>query len=139
MISTPQGNDNLDITGGRTVMLSDPGNPLSVSSETDTEQVGGNSAATITYDAATSTIKDTSPEGRVSTLTLDAHDAIVGATDPGASASIDITRSPATGAIANSARAASQSPSAMTARAMSHRPPTPRARSTSTGGTPTIA
>jgi len=53
------------------VVLEDPTDPLSLISTTETRQTNGRTQ-TRTYDAATRTWTTTSPEGRVSTVTLDA-------------------------------------------------------------------
>jgi RHS repeat-associated protein len=54
----------------RAVTLSDPNNPLSVTSQTDTLTLNGRTA-TSTYSAATKTFTDVSPAGRQSTTIID--------------------------------------------------------------------
>jgi RHS repeat-associated protein len=54
----------------RSIILTDPGNPLSLQTWSDTVTVNGNSY-TETFDSATRTFTDTSPEGRHETTTVD--------------------------------------------------------------------
>ncbi|MBI3768748.1 MAG: RHS repeat-associated core domain-containing protein [Deltaproteobacteria bacterium] len=59
------------LTSNRTVTLADPHDPLSLTSQTNTATIGGNTTTT-TYTAATKTFVATSAAGRVSTMTIDA-------------------------------------------------------------------
>jgi YD repeat-containing protein len=68
-VTTPGGR-NGTLTNARTVNLSDPNNPLSLTSQTDTVNFNGRTA-TRTYNAATRTATETSPAGRVRTTVTD--------------------------------------------------------------------
>ena len=69
-ITTPDGL-TATTTGSRTVTLSDPADPSSLTNQTDTIVVNGRTILR-TYDAATRTITDTSAAGRQTTTVLDA-------------------------------------------------------------------
>jgi YD repeat-containing protein len=68
-VSTPGGQTGT-LTNTRTAALSDPSNPLSLSSQTDTVTFNGRTA-TRTYNATTRTATDTSPTGRNRTTVTD--------------------------------------------------------------------
>jgi RHS repeat-associated protein len=60
----------------RTVTLSDPDNPLSLTAETDTTTINGQTS-TVTFDAAARTLTAGSPGGRTQTTLLDAKGHVV--------------------------------------------------------------
>ena len=60
----------LDTSRERTVTLTDPNDPLSLASQTDTVTVNGR-VGTTAYDAATRTFTTTSPAGRQAVTTID--------------------------------------------------------------------
>jgi YD repeat-containing protein len=64
------GGQNGALTNSRTATLSDPNNPLSLTSQTDTVNFNGRTA-TRTYNATTRTATDTSPAGRTRTTVTD--------------------------------------------------------------------
>jgi RHS repeat-associated protein len=66
----------------RTVTLTDPSNPLSLASQTDTVTVNG-AAYTTTFNAATMQITSTSPAGRTETETLDSMGRVISTQVPG--------------------------------------------------------
>jgi len=68
-VTTP-GGKNGTLTNARTVNLSDPNNPLSLTSQSDTVSFNGRNA-TRTYNAATRTSTETSPAGRIRTTVTD--------------------------------------------------------------------
>ncbi len=68
-VSTPGGKTGT-LTNSRTATLSDPNNPLSLTSQTDTVNFNGRTA-TRTYNATTRTATDTSPAGRKRTTVTD--------------------------------------------------------------------
>ena len=70
------------MTHGRTVTLSDPSNPLSLLSQTDTLSVNGRSYAS-TFDATTRRHTSTSPVGRLSTVDVDTLGRVVAQQVPG--------------------------------------------------------
>jgi len=70
-VNTP-GGKNGTLTNARTVNLSDPNNPLSLTSQTDTVGFNGRTA-TRTYNATTRTSTETSPAGRIRTTTVDSQ------------------------------------------------------------------
>jgi RHS repeat-associated protein len=81
-IASPQNGDDTSLTEARTVELSDPDNPLSLTKLTDSVALNGQSPTTSTYEAASRTLTTTSPQGRVSTATYDTHDDLVSTTSP---------------------------------------------------------
>ena len=68
-VNTPGGKAGT-LTNTRTATLSDPNNPLSLTSQTDTVNFNGRTA-TRTYNATTRTATDTSPAGRKRTTVTD--------------------------------------------------------------------
>jgi RHS repeat-associated protein len=74
-VATPGGKTG-SLTSTRTASLSDPSNPLSLTSQTDTVIFNGRTA-TRTYNAATRTFTDTSPAGRQRTTTVDGQGRVV--------------------------------------------------------------
>jgi RHS repeat-associated protein len=75
-VSTP-GGVSASITEQRSVTLADPTNPLSVQTLTDTETLNGQ-AFVERYVASSHTFTITSPEGRVTMLTLDSRGRLIG-------------------------------------------------------------
>src|SRR4029077_10757112 len=61
----------LTTTNSRTAILTDPVDPLSMTSLTNTATIDGRTS-TVTYTSATKTRTTTTPAGRTSTLTIDA-------------------------------------------------------------------
>ena len=70
-ISTP-GGLLADVEASSTATITDPNDPLSLTSQVDTVSVNGRTV-TRTYDAATNTFTDTTPEGRQTVTTQDAQ------------------------------------------------------------------
>lgn len=70
-VTTP-GGKNGTLTNARTVNLSDPNNPLSLTSQNDTVSFNGRTA-TRTYNATTRTATETSPAGRLRTTVTDSQ------------------------------------------------------------------
>ena len=70
-VATPDGLSGT-LTTTRTATLSDPSNPLSLTTQTDTVNFNGRTA-TRTYDASTRTATETSPAGRTRTTVTDAQ------------------------------------------------------------------
>ena len=70
-VTTPAGLTST-VTTSRTVALSDPNNPLSLVTETDTIVQDGQPYTSV-YDASARTITSTSPDGRMTTTTLDSR------------------------------------------------------------------
>jgi YD repeat-containing protein len=70
-VTTPDGL-SANLTGARTVTLSNPNDPSSLTNQTDTVVVNGRTIQR-TYDAATRTTTDTSPAGRHTYTVLDAQ------------------------------------------------------------------
>jgi RHS repeat-associated protein len=68
-VTTPGGKTGT-LTNTRTATLSDPNNPLSLTSQTDTVNFNGRTAMR-TYNATTRTATDTSPAGRIRTTVTD--------------------------------------------------------------------
>lgn len=66
----------------RAVTLANPDNPLSLTTRTDVTTIGTRTWRSV-YDAATRTITSTSPQGRVSKVTLDAKARVVRSETPG--------------------------------------------------------
>jgi YD repeat-containing protein len=83
-VTTPGGLTST-LTEKRTATLSDPANPLRLKSETDTVTLNGQSDTTA-FDAATSTVTETSPAGRVVTSVLDARGHVIETDLPGQTA-----------------------------------------------------
>jgi len=69
-VTTPVDHLTATVTESRTATLSDPTNPLSLTTRTETVTVNGRTV-TRTYNAATRTYTDTSPAGRQTTTVLD--------------------------------------------------------------------
>lgn len=86
------------VTGARTATLSDPTNPLSLRTLTDTVTVNGRATTTV-YTAATRTATTTAPTGRVRTAIRDDQ---AGSFKP-KSPAWDRSTSPATDAVARPA------------------------------------
>jgi RHS repeat-associated protein len=78
-VRTVPGGQTETLTGQRTVSLADPNNPLSLLTQTDSVTVNGRTL-TRSYDAATRTLTDTSPEGRQTVSVLDAHGRVISQT-----------------------------------------------------------
>src|SRR5207247_988822 len=74
-LHTPSGL-TASLTGTRSVTLSDPNNPLSLSSLTDTVTINGNSF-TGTYNGTARTVTDHTPAGRQVITTLDSLGRII--------------------------------------------------------------
>jgi RHS repeat-associated protein len=70
-VTTPADNLTATITGSRTAALGDAADPFSFTTHTETVTVNGR-PVTRTYDPATRTYADTSPEGRQTVTVLDA-------------------------------------------------------------------
>jgi hypothetical protein len=70
-IAVPDGPTST-LTTARAVSLSDPDDPLSLTSSTDTVTVNGQ-AFTTSFDAASSSFTSTTPEGRQTVTTIDAQ------------------------------------------------------------------
>lgn len=68
-VRTPAGLQ-LTASATRTVVLTDPEDPLSLETQTETTTVNGRTTTTV-FDAATRTYTTTTPAGRVSTATID--------------------------------------------------------------------
>jgi len=80
-VTTPMGLVQ-NTTGTRTVTLSDPNDPLSLLSQTDTHTINGRIYKDV-YNATASTITSTSPMGRVSTATTDDQGHVIKTEVPG--------------------------------------------------------
>jgi len=74
-VSTPGGLLSTQTTS-RTVTLSDPNDPLSLLTQTDTTTINGRTYTRV-YDAASRTFTNSTPQGRQSTTTLDTQGRVV--------------------------------------------------------------
>ncbi|MGA8152649.1 MAG: RHS repeat-associated core domain-containing protein [Terriglobales bacterium] len=68
-----QGNVTMNINSSRSAVLGTPGNPFSLTSQTDTTTVNGRTYTTV-FTASNLTYQDTSPVGRLVTSTVDAKE-----------------------------------------------------------------